>query len=251
MLKNISLMVIVAFGLSACATHNVEGDPFEPVNRKVHSFNKELDQAVIAPVSRAYGAVLPEFLRDGVANVSDTLSTPADIVNNTLQGRVDKALINSTRLLVNVTFGLGGLFDVADAFGLPAEKSDFGETLYVWGVDEGAYVVLPLFGPSSVRDGIGQVVDFVIDPLDYVDIASDISNAKTPALAGSILDARYRYSDAYEPLLYESADSYEALKISAQDRRKFSLSSAIRVADLFDQDTSNSNSYDLYEDFYD
>jgi phospholipid-binding lipoprotein MlaA len=144
------------------------GDPFEGFNRVMYSFNDKLDRYVLKPVAKGYRAVTPDVVRRGITNFFSNLHEPIIIVNDALQGKFRQAASDTGRFLSNSTVGLVGLFDVATSFGLPKHDEDFGQTLGVWGVGEGAYLVLPFFGPSSIRDGVGLVADYETYPPSYL-----------------------------------------------------------------------------------
>lgn len=134
-------------------------DPLEGFNRGVQSFNDGLDNAVLKPVATTYRDVVPSFARTAIGNFFGNLGDGWSAVNHLLQGKLEPALNMTLRMAVNTTFGLGGLLDVAGEAGLERQSEDFGQTLGVWGVPAGPYLVLPLFGPSSLRDAGGRVVD--------------------------------------------------------------------------------------------
>ncbi len=168
-----SLRAFAAFSLCAalagCASMAREedggnGDPFEPVNRVVFNANDAIDVAILRPLAEGYRAVVPQFVRDRIRAFVDNLEEPRIFVNNLLQGRMDAAGITFGRMYVNTLLGVGGLFDVASGRDLPRQSGDFGETLYFWGADTGPYLVLPLFGPSNVRDAFGLAVDLYTTP---------------------------------------------------------------------------------------
>lgn len=127
-------------------------DPWEPVNRVVFRFNDTLDTYALRPVAKGYDRIMPEFLNDGVSNVFNNLGEPKNLVNNLLQGKMHDASVDLARFLMNTTVGVVGVFDVATRMGLQRNDEDFGQTLGAWGVKSGPYVMLPLFGPSTVRD---------------------------------------------------------------------------------------------------
>lgn len=127
-------------------------DPWEPVNRAVFRFNDTLDTYALRPVAKGYDWVMPEMLNDGVSNVFNNLGEPKNLVNNVLQGKLHDAGVDLARFLMNTTVGVVGVFDVATRMGLQRNDEDFGQTLGAWGVESGPYVVLPFFGPSTVRD---------------------------------------------------------------------------------------------------
>lgn len=132
-------------------------DPWEPVNRAIFSFNDRVDSVTLKPLARGYNAVLPDMVKDGVTNVFNNLGEPKNLVNNTLQGKFHDAAIDISRFLFNTTLGVGGVFDVATRFGLQRNDEDLGQTIGSWGVGSGPYVVLPLLGPSTLRDSAVRV----------------------------------------------------------------------------------------------
>jgi phospholipid-binding lipoprotein MlaA len=160
-IKRLAVVALAAVALAGCATQRSPSprDPFEPVNRATFEFNDNADRFVFKPVAEGYRAVLPEVVRTGVRNFFSNLRDPWNAVNQLLQGKVELALSDSWRFIVNSTFGLGGVMDVATDMRLPKHNEDFGQTLGVWGLDTGPYLVIPIWGPSSVRDGVGLVAD--------------------------------------------------------------------------------------------
>lgn len=220
------LLASIAIGLlAACgAPPPAEGinDPYEATNRKVHDFNRRLDQALLGPASRGYGRVVPEPAQRVVGNVARTLDLPGDIMNNLLQGRIANAATNTLRLATNLTMGVGGLFDAATALGLPQQPTDFGETLHVWGVGEGAYLELPFTGPSTTRDTVGTLVDLALNPVRLAAPPHE-ANAATLLKLFSRLGDRNRFSNTVESILYESADSYAQARLLYLQNRRFQL----------------------------
>ncbi len=219
------LRVLPLVALMGCATAPAPqgiNDPLEQVNRGVHGVNLALDRAIVGPGSNAYGTVVPEPVRRVVGNVAGTLDLPGDIVNDVLQANPEDAGINALRLAANLTMGVFGIFDAATALGLPQRPTDFGETLHVWGAGEGAYLELPVFGPSTTRDAVGLVVDTVANP---VRVLTEGREARAATAAGIFarLGDRYRYSDTVESILYESADSYQQARLLYLQNRRFEL----------------------------
>ncbi len=174
----ILVWVTLVAGLGACATAPenksdagppVENsDPLEGFNRAMYQFNDGLDDYVFKPVAQGYEWVLPQVMRRGVANFFSNLLEPMVVLNDLLQGKFAQASSDSARFLVNTTLGLGGLFDVATPMALPKHKEDFGQTLGVWGLGQGAYVVWPFLGPMNVRDSFGWGMDWLSSPVSYV-----------------------------------------------------------------------------------
>ncbi len=210
--------------LSACAAPAplpLGEDPLEARNREVHQFNVALDRALLKPAATTYGSI-PDPVERGVTNFADNLDLPADVVNNLLQGRPHYAVQNTFRFAVNSTVGILGLFDVASLIDAPHKKTDFGETLHVWGMAEGPYVELPGFGPSTERDTLGTVVDLVANPVGALipDLPSGVGTAATIA---SKLGDRNRYSATIDSVLYDSADSYAQARLLFLQNRRFEL----------------------------
>jgi phospholipid-binding lipoprotein MlaA len=156
---------------SACATDPFGDprDPFEEVNRATYSFNELMDRMLFTPLAQGYNAVAPAPVNRGVTNFFNNLDDIGSAANNLLQLKVGRAISDVGRVAVNSTLGILGLFDVASNLNLPRYDEDFGQTLGVWGVDPGPYIVLPLIGPSTVRDGAGFAVDFFFDPVTYLE----------------------------------------------------------------------------------
>ncbi len=216
------LPVLALMGCAAPPVAQGINDPLEPMNRATHGLNRALDKALVGPGAEAYGAVVPQPLQRVVGNVAGTLDLPGDIVNNVLQANVEEAGINSLRLATNLTFGVLGLFDAATALGLPEKPTDFGETLYVWGVGEGPYVELPVVGPSSTRDAVGSIVDIVANPVRLM-TTGDQATAATVAKVLARLGDRNRYSETVDSILYGSADSYAQARLLYLQNRRFEL----------------------------
>lgn len=145
-------------------------DPWQGFNRAMFSFNDTLDRWFLKPAAKGYKAVMPDPLETGVANIFSNVLEVPNVINGVLQGDFKGAGHDTGRLLVNTTLGIGGLLDVAKHMNLPAdEREDFGQTLAVWGVGQGPYLVLPFLGPSTVRDGLGKPIDWYTDPTNYID----------------------------------------------------------------------------------
>jgi phospholipid-binding lipoprotein MlaA len=148
--------------LAGCV--NPAEDRFEPVNRPVFAFNQGLDKVLIRPLARGYVTLTPELVQDGVYNFFDNLGYPVVVVNQFLQGKPGEGFRDTGRLLVNSTLGIGGLVDMASGMGLRRNEEDFGQTFGYWGIEPGAYVVLPIWGGVTVRDGIGDALDGLLYP---------------------------------------------------------------------------------------
>ncbi len=201
------------------AAEETEGanDPLEPVNRAVYVFNDKLDRYVLKPVATGYRAVIPAPVRTGVSNFFRNLREPAVLVNDVLQGKFKDAASDLGRFLTNSTLGVFGLVDVASHFGLDRHNEDFGQTLAVWGVGGGPYLVLPLLGPSNIRDGIGLYSDQQLYPPAYME---EQSTAWKLYLIDAI-DTRARLLDAGD-ILEQAAgqDPYIFVREAYRQRRR-------------------------------
>lgn len=161
-------LALLSASLAACASTHDPRDPLEPLNRGVYQFNEALDKVVIKPVAKGYKAVMPPPLRNGVTNVFSNFRDVTTAINDLLQGKISAAASDVGRIAVNSTVGILGVFDVATRLGLQKHSEDFGQTLGVWGVGDGPYLVLPLLGPSNFRDTVGWAGDYFTDPEFYL-----------------------------------------------------------------------------------
>jgi phospholipid-binding lipoprotein MlaA len=209
--------------LGGCASHpsappgqRSAADPWEPLNRQIDGFNTALDKVTLKPVAKGYKNAVPQIIRTGVGNFSSNLRTPLNIVNKLLQGKGKESLSETGRLLANTTFGLLGLVDVAADMGLEPQNEDFGQTLAVWGVPSGPYVVIPLLGPSTLRDALMMPLNILADPLLYYDNAP----VRDKVYGLRLIDARAGLLSA-EKLLEGSTDRYITLRESYLQNRRY------------------------------
>jgi phospholipid-binding lipoprotein MlaA len=167
----IVLALAVGLLLAGCAASTRDvvsaNDPLEPFNRRVFLVNEKFDKYVVLPVADVYLYHMPAGVREGLHNFVSNLDLPVTIVNDALQAEFRRSAAMLGRLTMNTTLGLGGLFDAAARAGLPAHASDFGQTLALWGVGEGPFLVLPIIGPEPPRDLVGDAVDIAMDPLAW------------------------------------------------------------------------------------
>ena len=164
------LMALVGLSLlPAMSQAASEEDPWESFNRPIFRFNDTVDTYALKPIAQGYRAVTPQFLEDGVHNVFGNIGDVGNLANNLLQGKLHNAGVDTGRLIFNTTFGVLGFFDVAKHMGLRKSDEDFGQTLGVWGLNSGPYLVIPLLGPSTVRDATGRVPDSFLTPYPYMD----------------------------------------------------------------------------------
>jgi phospholipid-binding lipoprotein MlaA len=196
--------------LSGCATlpPGSKPDPrdrFERANRSVYAFNKAVDHAVLRPVARAYVKVTPRPVRRGISNFLANIDYPITIINDALQGKVHDSLRDVARFGINTVVGVGGLFDPATHWGFEKHDEDFGQTLGKWGVSSGPYLMLPIFGPSTVRDAPAKVVDHFTSPKTYLlntneDLA--VSVVGVVDKRAGLLDTDHLIDSAYDPYAF-------------------------------------------------
>ncbi len=199
------------------AANDTNNDPLERFNRAVFSFNEHFDKYILKPVARGYDAGVPVAVKLGITNFFGNLTQPVVVVNDLLQGKFQQSGQDATRFLINTTMGVGGLFDVAQGIDLPINTEDFGQTLGVWGVADGPYLVLPILGPSSVRDGLGWLADQFIYPLNYHDDRAVIWGGRSL----DIVDARARFLPSDEVLRQAAGDDkYLFVREAYRQRRR-------------------------------
>ena len=192
-------------------------DPWEKVNRNVFSFNEGLDKYLVTPITKVYEFILPTFVRNRISNVFSNIGDIYTSVNQLLQGKPKVAVEDLTRFIINTTFGIGGIFDVASGAGLEKHQEDFGQTFGVWGAGDGPYMVLPLLGPSNVRDTVGWVFDLETDILlSYI---SDIPTRNT-ITAVRVVDQRSKYRSASSLLETAAFDKYSFVRDAYIQRRR-------------------------------
>jgi len=195
-------------------------DPIEPVNRFVFGFNDILDHVLIEPLAKGYNALLPTVVRNSVQNFMRNLRSPLVIANNILQGKIGDAGVATARFALNSTLGIAGLVDVAQAQGLAYKDEDFGQTLATWGIGDGFYLVLPILGPSSIRDAVGTVADTYADPVRIVADNTDHMWIYYTREAIEGLDDRSRLIKAVDDMRRNSIDYYAAARSAYAQKRK-------------------------------
>jgi len=194
-------------------------DPLEPINRGVFWFNEAVDVALIKPAAQIYKAIVPDPAQRGVRNVLQNLRAPLDFTNQMLQGDFEAAETVVERFAINTTIGLGGLMDVASGYGLPYEYESFDQTLAVWGVPEGPYLVLPLLGSSSLRDGPALLAETLADPVRLYAQEQDAAWFNWTRTGLTVVDTRAQYIDVIEDLQRNSFDYYAAMRSLYRQRR--------------------------------
>jgi phospholipid-binding lipoprotein MlaA len=214
-LKSIALLLLASSAVTGCASM-AEKDPYENFNRKVFALNDAVDRHALKPVAQGYKAVTPELVQTGVSNFFGNLSDLWTGANNLLQGKASDGASDFGRVLINSTVGVGGLIEVASKAGLPKHDEDFGQTLGYWGVPAGPYLMLPLLGPSTLRDASMVPVEMMTDPWS-------VGTSGNVKLAGSLLrvvDQRAGLLDAGELMDAAALDRYEFLRDGFLQRRQ-------------------------------
>jgi phospholipid-binding lipoprotein MlaA len=207
-------LVAVALASTGCATTNPQ-DPLEPFNRAMFTFNDKVDQVALKPAAQAY-VKLPSFVQTGVGNFFGNLSDAWTAINELLQGKGADGVTDVMRVAVNTTFGLGGLIDIGSEAGMPKHQEDFGQTLGKWGVHSGPYVVLPLLGPSTLRDTVATPVDFYGDPWSY----KRPVRWRNVGTVVNVVDQRARLLNASNLLEAAALDRYEFVRDGYLQRRR-------------------------------
>jgi phospholipid-binding lipoprotein MlaA len=210
--------------LGGCATTGAKPvqqtkDPWENLNRGVYKFNDTVDRATLKPVAKGYKKITPEWLRRGVGNFFSNLQYPATIFNQLLQGKGKMAARDTARLLTNTVLGFGGVLDPASRVGLDKNDEDLGQTLGVWGVPSGPYIMLPFLGPSTIRDAPSSFAEFFVDPLTYADVQWEVLWG---ARALDIVDARAQLL-SLDPVIARSYDPYSFVRNSWLQRREYQV----------------------------
>ena len=215
------IAVLVLVLVQGCATgpNANPADPLEPFNRTVFNFNDGVDRAILKPVATAYRDVTPSPVRTGVSNFFGNISDVWSVVNNVLQLKPKEALETGMRVAFNTIFGFAGVLDIGTEMRLEKNKQDFGQTLGHWGVESGPYVVLPFFGPSSVRDTVGSLVDAnadLVNRTDWVRVRNSLATLR-------VVDTRARFLDAGDILDQAALDKYSFTRDLYMQRRSNSI----------------------------
>lgn len=249
-------IMALALFVAACAqTTTVEQangafhDPYENTNRSVHSFNLGVDKYLFRPASKGYVKIIPDPMVTSFNSFAENISLPGQAVDYLLQGKPKESGIALYRFLINSTVGFAGLADPATDFKVPQVDTDFGETLHVWGVGEGPYLELPLYGPSTTRDAVGVVVNLFTNPLDFAP-TRPVDNLGLYTEFVRRMGDRGRFSDTVDSILYESADSYAQARLIYLQNRRFELASDDEDAYLGLYADPYSDASDPYEDPY-
>jgi len=237
---SISALIFLFLNLSVKSNADEVKDCFEGFNRATFAFNQGLDKAIFKPIAKGYRK-LPMPIRTGTSNVLSNLSNLVTIPNNILQGDLRTAGLNTARLTVNTTIGIFGIFDVAQQMGLVKDykKEDYGQTLGKWGVEEGCYLVLPILGPSTLRDSIGTVVNILGgDPWYNVTVKNDTQYFKDSdyfvSRGSDGINFRSKNLEAFENLEQNSMDFYASVRSLYLQDRKQKIINSNKVIDTQD-----------------
>ncbi|PHV26577.1 ABC transporter [Janthinobacterium sp. BJB426] len=237
-LARIGLALAIAASVSACATGTNPRDPLEGYNRAMFKFNDTVDQVALKPVATAYKTVTPSFVQTGVGNFFGNLSDVWSAVNNLLQGKGEAGLQDVVRVSMNSTFGILGLIDIASQAGIPKHNEDFGQTLGWYGVQPGPYVMLPLLGPSTVRDTVALPLDITGDPWRY----KDPVNVRNIGTVTRVVDKRAALLDATNLMEAAALDRYEFIRdgfLQARESKVFDGDTDRRDRKVPKNDTSD------------
>jgi len=228
----LSAFLLASVLLSGCAVNGDRRDPVEPLNRGIYQFNETVDKALIKPVAQGYNEVLPQPVRTGVSNFFSNLDDVLVIFNDLLQFKLTQAVSDFSRVLWNTTVGVLGLFDVSSSMGLEKHNEDFGQTLGYWGIADGPYVMLPILGPSSLRDALGRVVDWQVDPLvQHYNVAE-----RNTASVVKMEDMRARLLKTDKVLDEAAIDPYVFLRDAYLQRRRALVYDGNPPRTKFDED---------------
>lgn len=215
------LPLVALLAVSTTAGAKTPGDPYEGFNRKMWSIDETLDHKIMRPIAKGYIAVMPHPVRHGLSNMLSNVSEPFSFINALLQGKPHRALRTFGRFMINTTLGIGGIMDVAGKDGLKQAPEDLGQTFAVWGAKKSTYLVLPLYGPSTIRDGLGTIASQWVDPYRIV-IRKELSFWPAAGLtAFEFVDARANLIDSgADTLLETSADTYAVTRSAYLQRRQ-------------------------------
>lgn len=213
-----SVLAAILFTTGCATTTQSAGtnDPLEGYNRAMYKFNDAVDTAIIKPVAKGYDAVIPDPISRGVSNFFSNLDDVTVVINDLLQFKFKQAFQDTGRFVLNTTVGIAGIFDVASLSGYNKHDEDFGQTLGAWGVKPGAYVVLPFFGPRTVRDTFGLVGDYYTDPVTYV----EGPGARNAFRATRLVDNRANLLKAEKVLDEAATDEYSYVRDAYLQRRQ-------------------------------
>ena len=225
--------MLVQAALAGCATpptdptdraiYEQNNDPLEPLNRKILDFNQLVDKALLRPAAKVYVFAVPEDGRKAIRHVLNNMKEPTVFFNHVLQGDFKRAGLTFGRFVVNSTIGAAGIVDVMALNGVELQPADFGQTLFVWGVPSGPYIVIPVLGPSNPRDAIGRGVDSYADPFTILANARGVTELTTARFVADGVDERASVLDILDDLEKNSVDFYAQLRSLTQQHRNAEL----------------------------
>jgi phospholipid-binding lipoprotein MlaA len=218
-MKQLLLSFLLFFMTNTLAFAEEDVDPFEDINRIIYEFNESADDNLLEPVSRAYKEHTPDLIQRGISNFFGNLRDVSTLANQILQFKPVESATTLSRIIVNSTIGLSGLFDVASEMDLTKTTEDFGQTLAVWGVGDGPYIIIPFLGPSTVRDGAGLYVDLT-SPTNLVKDLEDVGFVTASTM--NIIDKRVELFPVTD-LLDRSDDPYITMRSSYLQKRQFDI----------------------------
>jgi phospholipid-binding lipoprotein MlaA len=204
----------------AVADFNQTNDPLEPTNRAIYAFNNGLDTVIMRPAAQAYRFAVPSPVRGGIHNMLSNLGTPVQLGNDMLEGKPRRAGDTTMRFLINTTVGVFGIFDVAKGWGYSDHDADFGMTLALWGLPDGPFLFLPVFGPSDPRDAIGLGVNAAMDPFTWVGQGTAVRSLDWSRFAMNGIDQRERHLDDVDSIKKTALDPYATFRSLYRQHRQ-------------------------------
>jgi phospholipid-binding lipoprotein MlaA len=235
--------------IEALAEYKAINDPLEPTNRAIFAFNNFLDRIILEPIAKGYRYITPKPVRTGISNFLKNLSSPIIFANDLLQGEPRRSGTTVARFAVNTTVGILGIFDVASNMGLPYHNEDFGQTLAVWGIGEGPYLMVPLLGPSNPRDLTGKIADIFLDPANYAIAESDDDTLNYIATGRAVMSAitsREQLLDTLTELRKSSVDYYATIRTLYRQTRNNEIDNGLST--LMSDNKDNMNDFDFYDE---
>lgn len=211
------LLAAMAVLVSGCAMGPVKSDPLEPFNRAMYAINDPIDTHLVQPFIKGYTMVIPSPVRTAISNVFNNIEDLFSAINDGLQGKPEKMGNDLGRVLINSGLGLGGLIDIASELGIERGNEDFGQTFGLWGFPQGPYLFVPLWGPSTIRDGTGVIVRLYLGPVGYI---PDVPTRNILYGIGAI-DARYQAQDAIQFVDDAALDRYTFIRSAYLQRRQY------------------------------
>ena len=219
----LALALAASIMLGGCASNEPRlgeiHDPFESYNRAVFAFNNGVDYVLLDPLTEAYRFIIPDAFRLAISNFLNNIKSPVYLANELLQGDLDGASLVTKRFVLNSLTGFAGIVDTASWEGMTYEPEDFGQTLAVWGVGSGPYIIWPIIGPATTRDGFGMLGDMVMDPINWYVWNNDGTDLGTIRLGATVLDTKDRFLDLQKDLKTNSLDYYAATRSVWLQRR--------------------------------